>query len=123
MPSYEQFAPEALGDEVWQNCCTLLLRKSHEKWIYTYDFTGNLIRPALGKELKRGVGSLGINGFQEARLLNKAEEMLKTGEPLADEGHFVNDQSKIIKFRSCLLPFGRGKDFTHIVIGLSWRAF
>ena len=43
--------------------------------------------------------------------------------PLLDTGQFVSETSKVIKFRSCLLPFGTEERITHVVVGFSWREY
>lgn len=58
-----------------------------------------------------------------ARLMRRMDELTIRSEPIVDEGHFVNERSKTIKFRSCLLPFGSNGQLTHVLVGLSWREF
>lgn len=123
LPVYEAFAPEALGDEIWQNCCAFSVQPSAEKWVYINNYVGDNLQKALGRDITGEVLTIAQQGFQAARILEKAEEAVKSADPVTDAGHFINEQSKIIKFRSCLLPFGRDKKITHLVLGVSWRAF
>ena len=43
--------------------------------------------------------------------------------PLVDIGQFISENNKVVKFRSCLLPFGKDGVVTHVLAGLSWREF
>lgn len=58
-----------------------------------------------------------------AKLMRRMDTLTVHSEPVIDEGHFVNEKSKTIKFRSCLLPFGSNGQLTHVLVGLSWREF
>lgn len=123
LPVYEAFSPEVLGDDVWQQCCAFTVHEEHSKTILMGDFAGVRARQALGRDITGEVLAVGAAQFEAARLLNNAEKALKERDVELDEGHFVNADSKIIKFRSCLLPFGRNSRVTHLLLGVSWRAF
>jgi hypothetical protein len=56
-------------------------------------------------------------------VVRKASEVLANPVPLVDMGQFINAGNKVVKYRSCLLPFGTGNKVTHIIAGLSWREF
>lgn len=58
-----------------------------------------------------------------ARLMLKVVDLTIESSPIIDDGQFVNDKQRIVKFRSCLLPFGSSERITHVVVGLSWREF
>jgi hypothetical protein len=78
--------------------------------LYTRDMTGQTI-------------NTGQKHFQGAALIKKIADVITKPEPLFDQGQFVNERSKIVKYRSCMLPFGVDNKVTHVVIGLSWREF
>ena len=65
----------------------------------------------------------GHNQFPVAVLIRKIHLVFANPAPLVDMGQFVSERGKIIKYRSCLLPFGTQGVVTHIVVGLSWREF
>ncbi len=123
MPVYEAFAPESLGDDIWQQCCAFSVQVSNKKQILITDYTGTKACQAMGRDITGEVLAVGAKQFEAARLLQQAEAVLDKKDPLTDEGHFVNAQSKIIKFRSCLLPFGRKEKITHLLLGISWQTF
>lgn len=123
LPTFEAFAPESIEGDIWQNCCAFTVRPASDKLLYINDYTGQNLHKAIGKDITGEVLTIAQSGFQAIRLLEKAEEVLRAGEPLVDAGHFVNEDSKIVKFRSCLLPFGRDGKVNRLVLGVSWRAF
>jgi hypothetical protein len=123
LPMIETFAPETLEESVRQNCCIFSVKKAAERWIYMNDYMGENTQKAVGRDMTGEVLTMNKSQFQAARVLEKAEDVLRMAEPLTDDGHFVNETSQIVKFRSCLLPFGRDTTVTHLLLGLSWRTF
>lgn len=123
MPIYEAFAPESLGEDIWQQCCAFSVQVSNQRQSLISDYTGTKAKQAMGRDITGEVLAIGAQQFEAARLLQQAEAVLDKKDPLTDEGHFVNAESKIIKFRSCLLPFGRKEKVTHLLLGVSWQAF
>lgn len=58
-----------------------------------------------------------------ANILARLEEVWLSPAPIYDEGQFMGNHHKMVKYRSCLLPFGQGEQVSHILVGLSWREF
>jgi hypothetical protein len=58
------------------------------------------------------------------KVLNYIDKVMLDPKPTIEDGQFINEKNQVVKFRSCLLPFGSDRDnITHIIAGLSWRAF
>lgn len=125
MPSFSHFNKAAIED-VWSQCILFVVMPGVEgkppsisfytvgdkvQAIYGQDMTGRILTPAQR------------NMFQGASIVRKIPEVLSNPVPVTDDGQFVNDQSKVVKYRSCLLPFGNNGKVTHILAGLSWRSF
>lgn len=123
LPEFVSFAPEALEDSVWSHCCVFDVQKRGNKWVCTVNQAGEQIQRAVGRDITGEIIPVGYGQFQPVRLVNKLEGVIMSAEPLYDAGHFTNDQQRIIKFRSCLLPFGRGNSVSQLVLGMSWMAF
>jgi hypothetical protein len=105
LPAWEQFNIEGLAD-VWGKCCVWRVEVAESPEIrpqYMYEYAQQ---------------------FAGARITKRVNEVVQNRAPLFDEGTYVNERNKTVKYRSCLLPFGtkEGK-VTHIVLGLSWRSF
>jgi hypothetical protein len=65
-----------------------------------------------------------FRNFPGARIVRKMDDVVKTLSPLTDSAQFVNEQNKVVKCRSCLLPFGNKQGrVTHVVLALSWKDF
>lgn len=121
MPDFAQVNLSTISD-IWQQCIlftvnpgtpptvNFYLLGEQAKRIYQNDMSGRAMNP-------------GMKHFQGAAIVRRMDEVLARPEPIYDQGQFVNERSKIVKYRSCLLPFGRDGQITHILAGLSWREF
>ncbi len=124
MPNFSQFNASAISD-VWQKCILFSVQPT------AADSPPNLKFQVIGDKLSNvyGQGAIGKTfnpshrGFPAAAVIKKVRVLLANPAPLVDMGQFVSEQGKIIKYRSCLLPFGRQGIVTHVVAGLSWREF
>lgn len=125
MPLYAQLNPGAL-DDIWDNCMVLKIEPSPaEKKNYVYTHCGSKIIEAIGQDITGQRMSANMKFFPGAKIIKRIDEVsnLSTPTPLLDDGQFVNEKSKVIKYRACLLVFGAEKHVTHVIVGVSWRAF
>ena len=91
---------------------------------YRYDYMGPLLVDAYGRDMTGQQVQSRQKDFPGGRILEKMDALVLQPTPVQDEGQFVNDKHKIVKYRSCLLPLGSHQgDVTHIVAGISWKAF
>lgn len=124
MPDFAQFNSSAISD-MWQQCILFTVQPGangspasvsfymlgeQAKKIYTGDMAGRSIQP-------------GMRHFQGAAVVRRVDQVIAAPQVIYDQGQFVNERSKIVKYRSCLLPFGKEGRVTHILAGLSWREF
>lgn len=125
LPQYEKLNPSAL-DELWSNCLSLKAEPAGvDKLSYTYVHCGQEITKAIGKDLRGQRMTTNMKFFPGAKIIKRIDEVASQVQhtPLLDDGQFVNEKNQIIKYRACLLAFGTPKTITHIVVGVSWRAF
>ncbi|MAR56134.1 MAG: hypothetical protein CMM93_03030, partial [Rickettsiales bacterium] len=61
--------------------------------------------------------------FKGANIIKRIDEVVAEPKPVFDDGQFINKNNKLVKYRSCLLPFGKSNEVSHVVVGLSWREF
>ena len=123
LPNYSQFSKSTIND-MWENCAvftvlpattgetsslSLLDVGDHLKSIFGNDMLGRPFRAQ-----KRGDGT---------RIMHRVDEVIRSKTVLLDEGQYVNN-NKIVKYRSCLLPFANNDErVTHVLVGLNWREF
>jgi hypothetical protein len=125
MPDFAHFNVSAIED-IWQQCILFTVQPAVEGVQPNVNFyrVGENLRSIYGQDMTGRSFNPAHHHFQGATVVRKITELMGNPEPITDMGQFVNSQSKIVKYRSCLLPFG-GPDgkITHIVAGLSWREF
>ena len=127
LPQIGKFNPAALED-IMGKCCIWRVEISSASStkqipIYTSEFVGEEVKQAVGLDMGEAF-SPHIQNFAAARIIQKIDEVVRTGNVVADEGQFINESHKIVKYRSCLLPFGTPKGkVTNVLLGISWKAF
>lgn len=123
LPEIRKFNPHAIED-VWPHCIKLLITEVNEKRTYKYEFMGKHIIEAFGKDMTGLQVSPNIRNVPGTGIIKRLDAAIPLREPVMEQGQFINDKDKLIKYRSCILPFGSNKyDITHVVLGLSWREF
>jgi hypothetical protein len=115
-------------DELWQNCMVLIpLPHSGTSRTQTA-----LKMYHIGRKLREVIGNAAVGNYIIARaqqfagnkIIQRVDEVINQPQPVEESGQFVNDRHKIVKYRSCLLPFGNPQQgVTHVLVGLSWREF
>lgn len=124
LPRFVKFNPSAIED-VWENCFQLKsLSESAEKRSYTYEYMGDKLVEAYGRSLVGQQAGAHFKNLPGSAILKKLPELESKLEPVYDDGQFINDKHKVVKYRACLLPFGDvDSGLTHVVCGLSWKSF
>lgn len=125
-PEIQHFNPSAVED-VWAYCFRLKVEPAAANVTtrtYRYEYMGAKIIEAYGKNLSGQSVSSAVRMLPGSDILKKVDMVLANSTPLYEGGQFVNDKNKIVKYRSCMLPFGNETaGVTHIVVGLSWKSF
>lgn len=85
---------------------------------------GDKVRALYGQDMTGNIVHAGQKHLHGANLVRKLDEIIAMPMPIFDSGQFVNDRSKIVKYRTCLLPFSNHSgQVTHILAGLSWKEY
>jgi hypothetical protein len=92
---------------------------------FFYEAVGRSIRELIGRDPSGQPILPGSSATLEGRIIKDLTACLGEAKPTYDEGQFFNNQSKVVKYRSCNLPFhGRVKDdISMILIGFSCKVF
>lgn len=150
LPLWEKFDPTSFSD-IWKQCCGWKVESGEaSSVVFTYDYIGESVKEALGKDLagqsfksqvrtaqgvyppKRAEGAKPVEvmfsehfkEFPVASIVKKVEKVVHKNMPLVDEGRFVNASNITIRYRSCMLPFGdKDGKLDRIVLGLSWKSY
>lgn len=124
MPDFAHFNASSI-DDVWQYCVlfTVSPEVDNKPSVLNFYQVGDKVRGIYGHEMVGRSFNTSQRHFQGATVVRRMEEILRTPTPLSDVGQFINERSKVVKYRSCLLPFGRDGKVTHVIAGLSWREY
>lgn len=123
-PDLSKLSRQAIAD-IWPSCVTIKTQPVVEGAVPKFQFSevGTLARSLFKDDPTGQYFTINVKVMPAARLIKRVVELTPTSEPIVDEGQFVNEKSKVVKFRSCLVPFGNVAGITHVVVGLSWREF
>ena len=148
LPHWEHFDIAKFND-IWQQCCGWSVKPGDVNTIlFTYEHVGNSIKQAVGSDLTGKVFSSLLQGFPgprvkavvrneltegmfadhfrnfpAARIVQKIDKVIKKLSPVIEEGRFTDEHNRVVRYRSCLLPFGKEDTVTNIVLGLSWKSY
>lgn len=127
MPMIQQFNTATIQD-LWPYCLRLTLEPANGNTVnYRYDYLGKKITEIYGRDLTGQVASSMIHNLPGSAILKQVDKVIADPEPMEDAGQFINAKSRVVKYRSCLLPFGQMQSgitqVTHMIVGLSWREF
>jgi hypothetical protein len=123
LPTFSKFNTGAI-DDVWDNCILFMVNKSHnDNKSYTFYRMGDRVKKLYNEDLVGNTLKPAQKMFKGAAIIKRIDDAVKNGTPIEDHGQFVSQDNKVVKFRSCLLPFGNDNEVTHVVAGLSWREF
>ncbi|MES2985033.1 MAG: PAS domain-containing protein [Pseudomonadota bacterium] len=124
MPDFTHFNTSAISD-IWQQCILFTLSPlvENKPAVLNFYMIGESLRTLYSSDMVGRSFSSSQRHFQGAALVRRVEEMIANPQPISDVGQFINERSKVVKYRSVMLPFGRGGKVTHVVVGLSWREF
>ena len=90
---------------------------------YRYSFLGKDLLGAFGKDLTNHSAALRLLSTARAPNVRKLDEVIARKKPVIDEASFVNLNSVIVKYRTCLLPFGHTDEgVTHLIGCMRWKA-
>lgn len=122
MPQIEHFNSAAVED-LWAQCM-IVSADTRKGVVFKYEMMGDYIVKTYGKDLTAQVVEMNNVSFPGGGMYKKLLAMMEQPVPLEDAGYFLNEAGEMVKYRACFLPFGtEAKGLTHILIGLSFRAF
>lgn len=114
-------------EDIWGFCFTVSLQSgASSKRMFRYEYVGREVQKAYGSNpTGEFVSSSMVRLVPGAEIMKKLDACIEEESPIVEQGRFINKKDRIIKYRSCIIPFGQtGREgVTHILIGLSWKEF
>jgi hypothetical protein len=119
IPEIQRFNAEAIED-IWPHCFKISIAGK----FYQYDYMGEPLIKLYGRDLTGQMADVRMKQFPASVVYAALRDVLDKREPVYGDGHLVNSDGRLIKYRSCFLPFGNAKrGVTHVVVGMSYRVF
>lgn len=115
----------AVIDDMWQQCMQISGHPAQGgTFHYVYQFMGKKLVQLYGRDITGQAMNPSATEYPMNIVAAKLDAIMRTGEFIIDESHFMNPHGRTIKYRACFMPFGNDtKGVTHIVIGFSGREF
>jgi len=121
IPSMDWLNPQEIAD-LWQNCLRVAVEVQGGKPIYTYEYVGDNLESIFGNDLVGKKVNSKPSFLPATKMIEKMDKSVKNPFPITVEGQFLDERSKMVNYRACLLPFGSSRqNVTHFVTGLSWK--
>ncbi len=122
IPSIEAFNSGAVGD-IWQQCAKISVQEAGTRTFY-FEFMGETLAKVLGKSMSGERVVANMLNSPKFKLVHNLDTLLSKPEPTTEEGQFINNKNKVVKYRSIILPFGKDNEhISHFILGVSWREF
>lgn len=122
-PAIEQFNPLAVGD-IWPECVKLRLNTRIGLVTFLCDYMGESLSKTYGRDMTGAILENNVQTFPGVVMYSKLNEIVANPAPMENNGHMLNEEGGLIKYRACFLPFcSEIKGLTHIIVGLSFRLF
>lgn len=123
VPAIESFNPQAI-DDLWGRCFQVSVHRADNRNHYIYDYVGNMLPEIFGNNLVGNHVTSKLHFMPAKKMIEQMDIVIKCPETKLLDGQFIDERNKLIKYRSCLLPFGYDKEnITHFIIGISWNSF
>lgn len=124
LADFARFNTESIAD-IWPQCIIFTVGPEAEGKPHAISFTriGDKVRTIYSGDMIGRTFHTSQKHFPAAAIVRRMDQVIKEPRMMTDTGQFVSENSKIVKYRSCLLPFGSNGKVTHVVVGLSWREY
>jgi hypothetical protein len=112
-----------LISEIWNKCLLITINDINNMTL-KYEYIGADIAAVFGddcEDTSRERFSFSYNPLTKILGKTRAISFMKNPRAIKDSGNYELVDKKIIKYRSCLLPFGKDNILKQLVIGISWK--
>jgi hypothetical protein len=123
IPSIDSLNPQMIHD-LWDKCLQILVQLEDGKIHYVYQYIGRDLSAVFNENLVGQRVKSQLHFLPAKKMMEYLDELIINPAPKNLDGQFIDHASNLIKYRSCILPFGYDKNnVTNFVIGISWNSF
>lgn len=122
VPHFKTFNPVAVSN-LWKDCFHVSVHQERGKITFVYRYIGENLNEIIGQQHLNAHINAQMPFIPIKHVFITMNEMfrLESFECAEHGGNFVDQHSHVIKYRSCILPFGVSKDnITDFIVGVSW---
>lgn len=119
LPLEQEINPDSLG-EAWDWCYLVSIRGD----VFAYDYLGRSLLDAYGDDLTGREISETLVYPHPPSLLATFRKVTASSTPALDENQFHNSQGALVKYRSCVTPYGAfGRTGVQFLLGgMRWKS-
>ena len=122
LPDIHHFHTDAVED-LWPFCFKVRIDGNRPPQ-FTYEYMGEELKKLYGHDMTGMTVNRKMAHFPGSVLHERLDNVVSTRTAMQDQGHLINYDGKLIRYRACLLPFGNKQgELTHILCALSCRFF
>jgi hypothetical protein len=123
LPTINLLNPQMILD-LWDKCIQISVQKEDGNINYYYQYIGRDLSDVFGDNLIGQKVKSQLHFLPAKKMMDHLNDSLTAPAPKNMDGQFVDKNNHLVKYRSCLLPFGSDKNnVTNFVIGISWNSF
>lgn len=121
MPREEDIDPEVLGD-LWPKCFLIQTFDIKHRRDMNFTYLGQEIIDAY-QDGMMNEGQHMLISPNASKLALSFQQVMQAVAPVVAEGEFLSLSGRIVRYRQCLLPLGRGEEVDAIFGGMSFKAY
>lgn len=123
MPEIAMFNSAPIED-LWHKCMKIEIQPTQDGTSFTYRYLGSSITTMFGRDITNTTVNMKMTKYPLGVIVRAMDNCMIMKTFVIDENQFVNEKGKIVKYRSCVMPFGNEtKGITHLIMGISDRQF
>lgn len=123
LPHESDINPEEIAD-IWDHCFLISLDDVIKRIGYRYSYMGSALVDAFGDEINNPDMALRLLSTSRVPNIKKLEEVIKTKQPVIDEGEFINAHQMEVRYRTCIVPLGyENGQVSHLFGVMRWKAY
>jgi len=122
IPDVRHINPSAI-EKLWAQCFLLSCDNLRENFSYQYECVGPLVTDFYERDMTDQYVDDTVEENVHLSLRRLLHQVITQHSPVDDEGNFLKENGKLMKYRFILMPFGDDDGITHVMGGLSFMLF
>ena len=122
-PHESEIDPDEIAD-IWASCFLISIDDVTKRIGYRYSYLGSELVSAFGDDADNPEVAMCLLSTALVPNTKKLDEVIQKKQPVIDDGEFLNRYNMIVRYRTCLVPFGyEDGQVSHIFGVMRWRMY